>query len=106
MGRKKNLAYLDFCLQYNWTKESTFQFLDELFPNSFTYSDNLVEVIMKSAYNRYFSLTRDLMKENIEYLIIKGKLYPYSKGYQKRLDEANEYVQTHKMYIFAPNNKH
>ena len=97
MGRKKNLPYLDFCLQYNWTKESTFQFLDELFPNSFTYSDNLVEVIMKSAYNRYFSLTRDIMKENIEYLVLKEKLYPYSNGYAKRLEEAKEYFRTHKI---------
>ena len=97
MARKKNLAYLNFCLQYNWTKEATFQFLDELFPNSFTYSDDLVEVIMKSAYNRYFSITRDIMRDNIYYLVLKGKLTHYSKGYQKRLDEAKEYFETHKI---------
>ena len=96
MGRKKNLAYLDFCLQYNWTKESTLQFLEELFPNCFIHSDELAEVIMKSVYNRYASITRDIMRDNIEYMALKGKLTHYSKGYAKRLEKAKEYYATHK----------
>ena len=90
MGRKKNLQYLEFCLNYNWTRESVLQFLEELFPNCFIHSDELADVIMKSVYDRYASITRDIMKDNIEYLILRGKLHFHSKGYAKRLEEANE----------------
>ena len=50
---------------------------------------------MKSVYDRYASITRDIMKDNIEYLILRGKLHFHSKGYATRLEEANEYYLTH-----------
>ena len=95
MRRKKNFQYLEFCLNYNWTRESVLQFLEDLFPNCFIHSDELADVIMKSVYDRYTTITRDIMKGNIEDLMLRGKLHLHTKEYVKRLEEANEYYRTH-----------